>query len=525
MADRKYDLQSIEEIESEILSVRIEDISLEKELCYTLNEKAKLANDHYALAFSYTFLGDTYLAMRENSTAFHYLSLAQSLSERKNYEDLLIHIYNFMGLYYYTIYDEVTSMDYHLKSLYYAKKANNQVSMSSSYNNMATCFELKNNYREALRYYHMSYDILKQLSDEYLFRKILCLGNLCSCSYYLRKLDDISDYLSEYSMITENNEIPNVKFMKTYCLILSQLNKPDHTLLYQAADQFFEIESEIESPLLVYQTMLNICTMFLELKNQSYAKKSIEVIQKANHDEDLKSQKEVQKFMIQYCQLFEDEAKLNKEYAKFYDIIMAIENMQQETRSAGLLAKIELYKAKETQENLKKEKIEMEMLMNVDDLTDINNRRSFNHALEELKECREEKLAIAMLDIDNFKEFNDSYGHQKGDEALVEVGKALKKISNDNVQVYRYGGDEFAILFKNQNEESVKQILNQLSQYVLDKKIIHCNSYVCEYLSISYGYAISLEQEIDVDNLLFQADQNLYMIKDKRKKAINTRQK
>lgn len=517
MADRKYDFQSIEEIENEILTVRIDDITLEKELCYTLNEKAKLANDHYALAFSYTFLGDTYLAMRENTSAVHYLKLAQSLSERLQYEDLLIHIYNFMGMYYYTIYDEVTSIDFHLKSLYYAKKKNNAISMSSSYNNMATCFELKNNYEEAMCYYHKSYDILKDLSDDYLYRKILSLGNLCSCAFYLRKRNVIIKYLNEFKMITEKHDTLLVRFFEVYCFMLSQYENEDQPLLYQAADQFFMIESEMDSPLLIYQIMLNVCTLFLEIKSKKYAKKSIEVIQKVNHEEDLKSQKEVQKFVIRYCQLFEDEARLNKEYEKFYEIMMAIENMQQETRIAGLLAKIELFKAKEKQESLKKEKIEMELLMNMDDLTNINNRRSFNHALEELKKGNDEMIAIAMLDLDNFKEFNDSYGHQRGDEALVEVGNALKKISNENVKVYRYGGDEFTIIFKNQDEEAVKEILNQLCQYVLEKKIIHCNSYVCEYLTISYGYAICTAQNKDVDQLLYAADQNLYAVKDQRK--------
>lgn len=519
MADKKYDLQSIEEIETEIMSERIENISLEKELCYTLNEKAKLANDHYALAFSYTFLGDYYLAMRENTSAVHYLNLALTLSESMHYEDLLIHIYNFMGMYYYTIYDEVTSLDFHLKSLYYAKKKNQIVSMSSSYNNMATCFELKNNYQEAMRYYHKSYDILKELPDEYLYRKILSLSNLCSCSYYLRKTDDILEYMKEFDKYAEGNDLAIIRFFKVYSVMLSQAENKDHTKLYQVADQFFAMVSKIDSPLLVYQTMLNVCTLFLESKSEPYAKKSIEVIKQANHDEDLKSQKEVQKFIIRFCQLFGDEANLAKEYARFYEIIMAIENTQHETRIAGLLAKIELYKAKEKQESLKKEKIVMELLMNVDDLTDINNRRSFNHALEELKHSKTDTIAIAMLDIDNFKEYNDSYGHQMGDEALIEVGKTLKKFSTDNIQVYRYGGDEFAVIFKNQNEEVVHQVLKQLSQDILDKKIRHCNSYVCEYLSVSYGYAFSSEQNKAVDQLLYQADQNLYVIKNQRKRV------
>ena len=58
MADKRYDSWSIDRIEEEIWKVRLIDLVRERELCFTLSEKAKLKNDHYALAFSYTYLSD-----------------------------------------------------------------------------------------------------------------------------------------------------------------------------------------------------------------------------------------------------------------------------------------------------------------------------------------------------------------------------------------------------------------------------------------------------------------------------------
>lgn len=519
MLDNTFDQHSIKEIEEEILRVRIGSIDQEKVLCYTLTEKAKLQNDPYALAFSYTFLADYYLAMRENSTAYHYLMTAKQLSESACYEDLLIHIYNFLGMFYYSIYDEVTSMDYHLKSLHYAQKAGNSLSIASSYNNMATCFELKNNYQEAMHYYHKSYDIIKDFAKEYTYFKILSLTNLCSCSYHTKQFHLIPEYLEELKTFSSAS-VPCYPFILAYCNMLACLFKANQQTLYQAANHFFNEERRIQDPLLVYQIMLNVCSLFLKTRHKKYAEKSIQIIERVNHDQDLKSQKEVQKYKIQFCQLFAMQDQLNKEYAKFYDIIMAMETMEQETRIAGLLAKIELYQTKEKQECLKKEKEELELLMNTDDLTGIRNRRSFNHTFEKLKKETDTTIAIAMLDIDYFKEYNDLYGHHKGDEALITIGQAMKEFINSDIQVYRYGGDEFSIIFENINETHIQQVLNKLTSNILEKKIEHKGSYNSEYLRISYGYAIKANPEHDLDKLLQQADASLYEAKRARKKKI-----
>lgn len=93
--DKNYETWSLKDLQNEIINVRLIDLKREYELCMILSEKAKLSNDLYALAFSYTFISDFYLASKKNKECIRYLELARKLCESSRYTDLLARIYNF----------------------------------------------------------------------------------------------------------------------------------------------------------------------------------------------------------------------------------------------------------------------------------------------------------------------------------------------------------------------------------------------------------------------------------------------
>ncbi len=110
---------------------------------------------------------------------------------------------------------------------------------------------------------------------------------------------------------------------------------------------------------------------------------------------------------------------------------------------------------------------ELERLSLQDSLTSILNRRAFDeHLFEEVERAKRQNypLMLAMIDIDNFKEYNDKNGHQEGDKVLVSLAEILKECTRDSVDMcFRLGGDEFAILLPqataNQGTEIVQRIL------------------------------------------------------------------
>src|SRR6202521_3725702 len=96
-----------------------------------------------------------------------------------------------------------------------------------------------------------------------------------------------------------------------------------------------------------------------------------------------------------------------------------------------------------------------------DELTGIRGRRAFNESLLSL----DQQYAIAIVDIDHFKKFNDTYGHDVGDQVLCMVAKRLSEVGGDG-QAFRCGGEEFAIVFRNTSAKEAFEHLNSLRQVI-----------------------------------------------------------
>jgi diguanylate cyclase (GGDEF)-like protein len=102
-----------------------------------------------------------------------------------------------------------------------------------------------------------------------------------------------------------------------------------------------------------------------------------------------------------------------------------------------------------------------------DELTGIRGRRAFNESLLSL----DQQYAIAIVDIDHFKKFNDTYGHDVGDQVLCMVAKRLSQVGGDG-QAFRCGGEEFAIVFRNTSAKEAFEHLDALRQ-IIEKSTFH----------------------------------------------------
>src|SRR6185312_7175773 len=101
----------------------------------------------------------------------------------------------------------------------------------------------------------------------------------------------------------------------------------------------------------------------------------------------------------------------------------------------------------------------------LDELTQLPSRRALNEAMMKLPET----YTIAMLDVDHFKKFNDSYGHESGDQALRMVASRLARIAGGG-KAYRYGGEEFAVVFPGKPSEDVFVYLDRMRKIIEQSK-------------------------------------------------------
>ncbi|MCB9096938.1 MAG: cache domain-containing protein [Arcobacter sp.] len=166
----------------------------------------------------------------------------------------------------------------------------------------------------------------------------------------------------------------------------------------------------------------------------------------------------------------------------------------------------------------------IEQLSITDELTKLYNRRFFNNKIEEEinRAKRENKtLCLLILDIDYFKQYNDTYGHQKGDFVLESVAKVLANRTNRASDfAFRLGGEEFAIITTLEKEKAI-EFAEVIRSDIEKLKIEHKSSTISKHLTISIGlvskYAIDIENS---DKLYKEADDNLYIAKKQGRNSI-----
>jgi diguanylate cyclase (GGDEF)-like protein len=151
-----------------------------------------------------------------------------------------------------------------------------------------------------------------------------------------------------------------------------------------------------------------------------------------------------------------------------------------------------------------------------DPLTGLHNRLKLSEDLEQLhlrSQRYAEQYSVAMCDVDNFKSYNDIYGHQTGDLALRAVAAALLGSVRKSDAVYRYGGEEFLLVLPQQSAAGAKALMERALDAVRDLAIVHAGD-TSGQLRLSAGISsFSLEHPVDANDLLGEADAALYAAK------------
>ncbi|NVK19442.1 MAG: diguanylate cyclase [Methylocystaceae bacterium] len=165
-------------------------------------------------------------------------------------------------------------------------------------------------------------------------------------------------------------------------------------------------------------------------------------------------------------------------------------------------------------------------LAHKDGLTNLANRRSFDMKLEaDLMHAqrKEEQIALLLCDVDHFKLFNDTYGHQAGDECLKKVARVIEKQALRPTDLAaRYGGEEFAIILPNTTQEGALKVAKRLRNAIYDLNLEHSSSLTNERVTVSVGVACFVpEKDMEPTDFIEKADEALYQAKeDGRNKVV-----
>jgi len=159
-----------------------------------------------------------------------------------------------------------------------------------------------------------------------------------------------------------------------------------------------------------------------------------------------------------------------------------------------------------------------------DPLTKLYNRRYFDKVIQKqinIAKRFQKILIFSILDIDHFKQYNDTYGHQEGDYALIKVANSLKQsLKRENDFIFRLGGEEFGLLYFVEEQNEGMKIANKVRENIEQLKISHSKNSASQYITISCGLFIYSGENENVESIYKKADALLYKAKQNGRNQI-----
>ena len=173
----------------------------------------------------------------------------------------------------------------------------------------------------------------------------------------------------------------------------------------------------------------------------------------------------------------------------------------------------------------KRDRDQLKLMSSIDALTEVANRRRFDEYLHlEWRRAIRSKypISLLMIDIDYFKSYNDTYGHQKGDECLKAVASEIKQhLRRPSDMVARYGGEEFSVILPETPSYSASSLAKRIWSGVGNLNIEHTGSARVGHLTISIGAATTIPDENQsISQFIEISDKNLYKSKSEGRNRI-----
>ncbi len=197
---------------------------------------------------------------------------------------------------------------------------------------------------------------------------------------------------------------------------------------------------------------------------------------------------------------------------------------QTERNRAEALLETQLVTIQDMNALLEMQKIELEQantklqtLATTDGLTGLKNHRTFQTLLREsLPTVSEsEPLSLILMDVDKFKLFNDTFGHQAGDDVLRRVAAVLEQVSGDSLTAARYGGEEFVVLCPNCGRLQAMDLAEKI------RATIEATEWPLRQVTASLGVSTALSSTVEPQDLVVQADQALYYSKENGRNQLH----
>ena len=511
----------------EIMRIRSENPERVVELCEDIIKQSE-GDYMYGNAFGEYFYAEACYRLNRPEELVNHAVKGLAIQKTFGFFELETRTYNLLGAYFVTTGELQTALGYYLEGAELATKNNLYHIVKIFNNNFGDLYLRQKDYDKAIYYFNRTNGLVDEHSDK-MTTKIeeeltsMRYSNLIEAYLRLGEFEKAHETCIE--LLSSLNESYYKNNTAMFYSILTRVNyvvgKREQG--HSSSMLFFQSIMEKADVTLLSDVYLPMGEFFVEMGLLEEAEYLLKVVKSIEHQLISPYQRvELCKLYIEYYKRMNETDNLFKSYKAYYEANLDYEMAMKVEKRKNLQVQIELHDAIETQQSMIARNIELERLSERDELTGLANRYSMNKYCEQMFEeaCKNKfKFGVIIVDIDYFKEYNDTYGHIEGDHCIRSVAHIIKK-STENLLTARFGGDEFLVMALNLEDEFVEKCANRIRNGIRELRIEHSGSKISTFVTVSQGIVNTIPSNTDtVFDYIHMADIALYKIKKSKRNS------
>lgn len=515
--------ENIQKLIHELQNTHFIDYQESKKKCEVLLSLCEDSKYSYGTAFAHARIALCLLYLNDPESFLHHLKRAETIANENDYYDVLIDQYNLAGIYHLNLYDDVSAFTAFSKGVEAAILYKDYIACAIFYNNIGDLLASLNAHEEALDNYEKSLNALKKVRDpKVAFYEKNILLNVFEIMYIKKDTKQMDICLQRLDQVKCDQGILPYHVKSAKIRYQKYLNK--HADMKEEVQNLLSsMENEIKEVVL---------PLYLQLLAFSCEHQYKDAIHKIVHNihvykDQLNAQEKIN--VVSILLDFKQNIDIPYEnlYKEFFTLINKTEQLSKSMNCDSLKNMLHLYYIDRENKQAQQRQKDLSEIVNIDELTGLYNRRHYSETFQQyIHDKRIHKLAFVMIDIDFFKEYNDTYGHLSGDNVLQGVANAIARNLPETGIAAHYGGDEFSCLLYNCEDEQVRSFIEKVQEEVRIKNWEHLANKKYKRITLSFGFVNQkITSSTKETQLMKLADKALYSSKNKGRNTYSKYEK
>lgn len=491
------------------------------ECCRDIIAYGRETDDPKLMGFGFFYGGEIYYELNDGAHFFHMMTEALTYLDRAEEWELVVRCYNFLGIASMSRGNPSLALDYYMNGLKDSDTYDLPMQKIMILINMGLLYLECGHYADSENSFLEAYQILqtKQKDEKYNFYMYAFYGNMAECLILQDRLQEAKPYLEylhkdgwEQVALTERLFIDIVDVIYYHKMGDVQKRNESIQMIHQNLPDNLTV-------LDFFSDYYRCCLVLLETDQDESFWRIIEVIEpQVVNFKIINLQLKVLSLKMKFYRKHNQNAEYLQAAGLYYELSERNEVVTRNMLSSMITLRKNLENMRKARMKAERKNLVLQERSEQDPLTRMANRFRLNDYAEEVFAYSQENdipVAMEILDIDYFKEYNDNYGHQEGDRCLVSIANTIRNLVEEAEGFCaRYGGDEFVIIYANVTWEQAVSFAEELRRRVLALEMEHRFSKALPVVTISQGICWGIPRKGNRSwDFLHAADNMLYRVK------------